>query len=561
MEQSLTFRTAVWQNFPLRLITVSGAYFLAGVLGLAAPFTNTNVSPIWLPAGVALAAVLNWGYRAWPAVALGAFLVNYTTHIPLAASLGIAAGNTASAVAAAFLLRRVPQFSTSLARMRDVLALLVCGCLAGTVLAATIGVGSMYMAGVKPWSTFTTAWLVWWLGDAMGVLLISPLLMTARHRVDGTGRWLEKMALGLLAAAATLVVFDDRIIGRTQDDVLAFIVFPFVIWAAIRFGQRGVAFTIATVAAISVWETATGNGPLVRHGGFQDVAYLQLFLAVIAISGFLLAAAVLERKEAEAALAREQELLRARERAEQALIQSEKLAVTGRIAATMAHEINNPLAAITNLVYLLESDDLPARAKAQVAILANEVKRISHITKQTLGFYRQPTKPTEIALDELVDELLEIYKKHLDAKGALVEKEYRSTARIEGYRSEIQQVVANLVLNACDAVEQGGRITITIEDTDANRVQIIVADSGEGVSVENQQRMFEPFFSTKHEKGVGLGLWVSRGIVHKHGGELTYSDQSSSGERLTQFCMVLPRRFPHPANNARSPEKSSSIAS
>jgi signal transduction histidine kinase len=282
----------------------------------------------------------------------------------------------------------------------------------------------------------------------------------------------------------------------------------------------------------------------VRHGLLQDVGFLQLFLAVISISGFLLAAAVLERQQAEAALAREQELLKDRERSEQALIRSEKLAATGRIAATIAHEINNPLAAITNLVYLLESEDLPQGARSQLATLSREVNRLSRITSQTLGFYRQPSSPSRLSVNELIDDLLDVYHRNLEAKNITVDKDYRSSGLLEAYRTEIQQVLANLILNACDAVEKNGRLFIATTDADSERIRITIADNGPGISRDNQPRIFEPFFSTKHDKGVGLGLWVSQGIVHKHGGEITFADKTVAGERRTEFSIVLPRRFP-----------------
>jgi signal transduction histidine kinase len=543
MAKSQAMSAHPWQANLLRLVSVFVAYFVAGIVGLAAPFTNANVSPIWPPAGVALAAVLIWGNKIWPAIALGAFLVNYLTHMPSSAAIGIAIGNTSSALIAALLLRRIPNFSTSMSRIRDVLALVLCGGLVGTIVAATVGVAALYVAGVEPWATFTTAWLVWLLGDAMGVILITPLILTRHARSETSRLWPEQLIVGLLVAAATLLVFDDRVIGKTTDDVLAFIVFPFVIWAAIRFGPRGVAAASGIIATISVWETATGHGPFVRHGVLQDVGFLQLFLAVISVSGLLFAAAVLEREEAQVALAREQESVKERTRAEQALIRSEKLAATGRIAASIAHEINNPLTAITNLVYLLGAEEQTEKAKAQLEILSKEVDRISHITRQTLGFYRQATKPTYLSIGEVIDDLLDLYLKRLETKNIVVERTYASSGLIEAYRSELQQVFANLILNACDAVEDGGRISIKTEDDRLDRVRIVIADNGVGISEEHRNRIFEPFFTTKHDKGVGIGLSVSQGIVHKHGGEITFSNSALEGLR-TEFSIVLSRKLP-----------------
>ena len=258
----------------------------------------------------------------------------------------------------------------------------------------------------------------------------------------------------------------------------------------------------------------------------------------------LLAAAVREREQAEAALAREQQLLRERTSAEEALIRSEKFAATGRLAASIAHEINNPLASITNLVYLLDSSDLSAEARSYIRILAREVDRISRIAKQTLGFYRDTGRPVTIPVARLLDDLVDIYQQRLQEKNIVLNKKYSSSAEIEAYRDEVHQVFANLLLNACDAVAQGGTIDLVIED-DADKVRVLVIDNGEGIKPENHDKVFQPFFSTKHEKGVGLGLWVSQGIIQKHGGTIGFSSVSSDGSgRRTTFTVTLPKRVP-----------------
>jgi PAS domain S-box-containing protein len=322
---------AYLQKLALVLVT----YFVAGRIGLSVPFTSGNVSPVWPPSGIALAAILTWGYRVWPGIALAAFLVNFLSPIPHLAALGIAVGNTSAALVAAFLLRRIAKFQ-ALRHLRDVLGLVFWAGIVSTTIAASGGVTSLFLTGMQPWSAYASAWGVWWLGDAMGVLLVAPLILTFRQlgRIRGTSRVIEGTVLLAGIAFTCLFIFDNRFVTSTAEGVLAFGVFPFVVWAAIRFGISGSAFSSFLLAVISVWETARGSGPFIRHTPLQNAVLLQVFLAVISITGMTLAVIVIERERAERALKREQELLEAQRRSEEALRDSQER-LLGIISSTM----------------------------------------------------------------------------------------------------------------------------------------------------------------------------------------------------------------------------------
>jgi len=329
------FRGALQGGYLQKLVFVLAAYFVAGRIGLSVPFTSGNVSPVWPPSGIALAAILIWGYRVWPGIALAAFLVNFLSPIPHPAALGIAVGNTSAALVAAFLLRRIANFQT-LRQLRDVLGLVFLAGIVSTTIAASVGVVSLFLAGVQPWSTYASAWGVWWLGDAMGVLLVAPLILTVRQlgRIRGTSRAIEGTVLLAGIALTCWFIFDNRFVTRTGEGVLAFSVFPFVVWAAIRFGISGSAFASFLLATISVWATARGSGPFVRHTPMENAVLLQVFLAVIAITGMTLAVIVIERERAERALRREHQLLEAQRRSEEALRDSQQR-LMGIISSTM----------------------------------------------------------------------------------------------------------------------------------------------------------------------------------------------------------------------------------
>lgn len=167
-----------FQGYALRLTLVFVLYFVAGKLGLSVPFTSGNVSPVWPASGVALAAVLLWGYEVWPAIALAAFFVNFLTPIPTSSCVGLALGNTSSALVGAYLVRRFIHDKPSFERLRDVAGLMAFGAAVAPMVAASVGVTILLLTHVHAWSGFGTAWRVWWLGDAMGVLIIAPLFFT-----------------------------------------------------------------------------------------------------------------------------------------------------------------------------------------------------------------------------------------------------------------------------------------------------------------------------------------------------------------------------------------------
>jgi two-component system, NarL family, sensor histidine kinase FusK len=285
-----------------KVLLVFVAYVAAGELGLSVPFTSGNVSPLWPASGIALAAVLVWGYGVWPGIAAAAFLINFLSPIPALAAVGIAVGNASGAVAGGYLLRRVLREPLCISRLRDVLALILLGALASTTVAASIGTTTLFLRGVRAWSDFGTAWRVWWLGDAMGILVATPLALTVADLRKNRKARPELLLLLMGAAVTSLAVFSQLMGVAVREDVLAFAVFPFVIWAAIRFESAGAAVICFMIAAIAVWGTAQGFGPFVEHNPVRNAVLLQLFLAVISITGLMLAAVMSERTQAEYAL-------------------------------------------------------------------------------------------------------------------------------------------------------------------------------------------------------------------------------------------------------------------
>lgn len=235
-----------------------------------------------------------------------------------------------------------------------------------------------------------------------------------------------------------------------------------------------------------------------------------------------------------------------RKRSEEALRITEKLANTGRMAATIAHEINNPLEAITNLVYLISvSPNLDADTRKYVDLAQQELARVTHISKQTLGFYRQSNLLAEFSLVEVTEGVLALLERKLVSAQIEVQRRFDDRTPVRGYGGEMRQVISNLILNAMEAVGSEGTICLHIYKSRDWRsgqegVRFVILDSGAGIPSAKLGSIFEPFFTTKQEKGTGLGLWVSNGIVHKHGGYMRVRSWQGARRHGTCFSIFLP---------------------
>jgi PAS domain S-box-containing protein len=232
--------------------------------------------------------------------------------------------------------------------------------------------------------------------------------------------------------------------------------------------------------------------------------------------------------------------------AEAALMQSEKLAAVGRLAASIAHEINNPLESVTNLLYLARASSSPADVDEYLTVAERELQRVAAITNQTLRFHKQTTRPTEVASDQLFGEVLSIHQGRLLNSGIAVEMRNRARRPVSCYEGEIRQVLSNLIGNAIDALDSGGgRILLRSRDsrnqlTGAPGMVITVADNGPGMSAEIAAQIFEPFFTTKGFSGTGLGLWISQEIVLRHQGRIAVRSCQCPGRSGTVFTLYLP---------------------
>jgi signal transduction histidine kinase/integral membrane sensor domain MASE1/CheY-like chemotaxis protein len=329
---TLSSRSRWW----LLLAALTGVYVLAGKLGLSVAFLNASASPVWPPTGIALAATLGLGYRVWPAIFAGAFIVNVTTTGSVATSLGIAVGNTLEALLGAALVNRFAGGRAVFERAQTIFTFAMLAGLLSTAVSATIGVTTLALAGHALWADYGAIWLTWWLGDAAGDLVIAPPLLlwwTKRDVRWDTRRWVEGALLLLSLLVAAGGVFTAAIL---ED--FAFLCLPPLVWAAFRFGQREVATAIALLSLTATWATLHGSGPFVMATQNASLLVLQAFMATITLMTLPIGALIAERRHAEAERVRlleQEQAARIRAQAAEA-----RFAVLGEIARSITSSLD-----------------------------------------------------------------------------------------------------------------------------------------------------------------------------------------------------------------------------
>lgn len=243
-----------------------------------------------------------------------------------------------------------------------------------------------------------------------------------------------------------------------------------------------------------------------------------------------------------------------RKRIERLLMQSEKLAATGRMAATIAHEINNPLEAVMNLIFLArQHSESLGKAHQYLLTAEEELERVSHIARQTLGYYRDTGSPTEIHIHDLIENILTVYNSKLLSHDISVDTQFNDLRKILVSKGEMLQVFTNVIANAVEAMRQGGSLKISIRKlvgSNGDGIQTVIQDSGKGIEQKHLERIFEPFFTTKGELGTGIGLWVARQLVERRGGQISVASSTEEGSSGTTITIFLP--FTNPASRLRA---------
>ncbi len=535
-------------------------YFLAGKLGLHFAFVHASASPVWPPTGIALAAVLLLGVRAWPAIFLGAFLVNISIAGAIVSSIGIAAGNTLEAVIGALLVERYADGLHAFERARNFLRFIVLAGLVSTAISATIGATSLAVTGEAAWNSYGSIWLTWWLGDAAGALIVAPLLVLWATTPPATlrERPFEALLLFFVVSATGALVFAHPALDHYP---LPFLCIPPLIWAAFRFGQREVATSVAVLATIATWATVRGTGPFVMDSDNESLLLLQSFMGTISALTLPVAALVWERK----AIEQERASLLRLEQVARAEAETANRAKDDFIAM-LSHELRNPLGAISNAAEVLRiAGSNPSFAGRAVEIIGRQAKHLSRLIDDLLDVARVASGKImlvseKVDLAEIVERCLATLRNsgRLERHRITVEA---TPAWVNGDPVRLSQIVDNLLQNAIKYTPADGQIEVqTLRDGDAAVLR--VRDTGVGIAADLLPHIFELFVQSsrsldRSEGGLGVGLTLSHRLAQAHGGSLTAaSDGPSKG---CTFTVRLPAIEPpvvtapvqHAAGNGR----------
>ena len=517
-------------------------YIAAGKIGLHLASLHASASPVWPPAGIALAAILLVGYRAWPAIFVGAFLVNLTTAGDAATSVAIATGNTVEAVAGAWLVNCFANGKNVFDRPQGIFKFALAVAISA-VISPLFGVTSLTLDGFADWTNYGAIWVTWWLGDLTGDLIFTPLVLLWGIKWKLSWKKEEAVEVGvllLLLALLSAVVFGGWVEISAKNYPIAFICGPIVIWTAFRFTQRETATGIFILSVIAVWGTLRGFGPFVDQSENQSLLTVQSWTAVLAITMMALSAGMAERRRIEEELHQQKAVVETANRTKDHFL------------AMLSHELRTPLAPVVSTVELLETQ--PAQTedtRASLAMIRRNIELETQLIDDLLDFTRIARDKMELRFAPVdvhlaVSNVVEICRaeaksKKLQVHLNLAAKSYYLAAD----PAKFQQIIWNLLKNAIKFTPEGGEIVISSTNPSETMLTVSVRDTGIGIEPDAMQRIFDPFEqgnrSFEHRVGgLGLGLAISKSLAQAHGGTLiAQSDGSNCGSTFTLSLQTL----------------------
>jgi signal transduction histidine kinase len=530
----------------LRLAFIAVAYWLAARLSLSLALVHGQVTPVWPPTGIALVAFLLIGRRAWPAIALAAFAVNLPIGpSPIGAAI-IAAGNTLAPFVAIELLRRV-DFHRELDRLRDAIAIIVIGALGAMTISATIGSAVLVLSGSVPATNFWSTWAVWWTGDAMGVLLVAPLLLSLRVKApsllspaSGGGKYQGVELAGLLAASglATYLLFQSRL-------GLQYLMLPVIMVTAWRFRLRGAATAALIASGVAIWSAIAGTGPFFAETLLEKMVTLQVFNVSVALTSFLFALFV-ETWE------RQEQMSRLYASAQ--VGNQEKT----RFLHMAAHELRTPITVVIGYLSMLSDGTLGAVPEAwrkPFEILLGKTRELNSIVADLLEASRieakaVPRSHEQLDLRTVVQDAGERARARANLLGGEIAMLLPSDpVPVDADTKQLGRILDNLINNGLSYTTRQPRLSISVS-CEGGRAVVRVADNGAGVPASERERVFERFHRTndpafRQVAGTGLGLFIGRQLAEGHGGSLTI--EASTPDDGTVFALALPVSTAAPA--------------
>jgi signal transduction histidine kinase len=522
------------------------AYFAAGKFGLSwFALIHPSASAVWLPSGIALAALMLGGVRLAPAVFIGAFLVNVTTAGSIPSSLGVALGNTLESVLGVMLVDRFAGGRHAFATASGILKFMGLAALLSTSVSATVGVVSLTLGGYTTEGQLAAVWLTWWLGDAAGAVLVTPLVViwwTDRSRGWTVRRAQETAILFAAVGVVGAVTFFHPLLGEYP---LAFLCLAPLVWGALRLPPRAIATAILVLAVIATAATAADRGPFAMLTPNESLLVLQAFLILISMTALPMAALTAERGA-----------LLERERAARADADAASRA-KDEFVAILSHELRNPLAAISTAAAVLDtageqretSAPLVASIRRQAQHLARLIDDLLDIGRMTANKLILRKEPLDLAL--AVRRCVDVLAAARGLQSSRIELAVEPVW-IDADPVRVTQMVENLLGNALKHTPPGRRICVVVRDL-GGVAELRVEDEGFGIRPELLPKVFEPFTQGQQGLdrtvgGLGLGLTLVRRLVELHGG--TVEAKSSGIDLGSVFTLRFPSRDAPPAVEA-----------
>src|SRR5437764_858006 len=498
-------------------------YVIAGKIGLHLASLHASASPVWPPAGIALAAILLVGYRAWPAIFVGAFLVNLTTAGDTATSVAIATGNTVEAVAGAWLVNCFANGKNVFDRPQGIFKFALAAAISA-VISPLFGVTSLTLDGFADWTNYGAIWVTWWLGDVTGDLIFTPVVLL--WGINWKLGWKKEEAvevgvLLLLLALLSAVVFGGWLEISAKNYPIAFICGPIVIWTAFRFTQRETGAGIFILSVIAVWGTLRGFGPFVDQSENQSLLTVQSWTAVLAITMMALSAGMAERRRIEEELHQQKAVVETANRTKDHFL------------AMLSHELRTPLTPVVSAVESLETQ--PAQTedtRASLAMIRRNIELETQLIDDLLDFTRIARDKMQLRFVPVdahlaISNVVEICHAEAESKKLHVHLNLRANMHhVAADAAKVQQIVWNLLKNAVKFTPDDGEIAISSSNPSPEVLAISVRDTGIGMEPQVMQRMFDPFEQGNRSferrfGGLGLGLTISKSLAQAHGGTLT----------------------------------------
>lgn len=549
------------------------AYYIAGKLGLELAFFHPSATAVWPPTGLTVAAFLLVGYWIWPGIALGAFLVNFTTYGSVATSLGIATGNTLEGLLGSFLTNRLAHGRQVFERPQDVFKFTLLVAMLSTTVSAICGVTSLSLAGYADWASYGAIWLTWWLGDAAGALIVTPpvVLWTMDHKIYWRGRQAaEVILLVVVVVLGGLLIFGGILLMPPHNYPLTFLVLPILVWAAVRLGPRETATAIALLSSIALWGTLQSFGPFARGSPNEALLLLQSFMAVIAVTTLTLAASISEQKGVEQTLDQlSQSLERRVEERTLALRQAnEQLQELDRLksmfVSVVSHELRTPLTSIMAYVEnMLQGLVGPLNEKQGYYLtrIKHNAERLTRMLTELLDLSRIETGAVELRwtsflVEQFLKDIVDEFRQQARNRMLVLEERYgHQDLWVVGDPDKLHQVLTNLLQNAIEFTPPGGRVRVESKRLENRSIQISVSDTGCGIPPDELPRVFDTFYRGRSEsserRGAGLGLAIAKNLVELHGGTIRVE---SAPEQGSSFSIILPHRGEQPCGGDARPD-------